>query len=58
MMGALGSATNASNTPPVVEKGLSEDPLQLLEKLHGLMSKGVISEAEFAAKKADILSKL
>ena len=58
MMGALGSATNASNTPPTVEKGLSEDPLQLLEKLHGLMSKGVISEAEFAAKKADILSKL
>lgn len=35
-----------------------EDPLILLEKLHGLMTKGVISEAEFNAKKADILNKM
>lgn len=35
-----------------------EDPLQVLEKLHGLMTKGVISAEEFAAKKAEILGKL
>ncbi|MES2824782.1 MAG: SPFH domain-containing protein [Pseudomonadota bacterium] len=45
----------ASNNNPQVT---AEDPLQLLEKLHGLMTKGVISEAEFLAKKADILSKM
>ncbi|HWV14655.1 MAG TPA: SPFH domain-containing protein [Cellvibrio sp.] len=37
---------------------VKEDPLQLLDKLHGLMVKGVISEAEFNAKKADILNKM
>lgn len=35
-----------------------EDSVQLLEKLHGLMTKGVISAEEFAAKKAEILGKL
>ncbi|WP_082411330.1 SHOCT domain-containing protein [Methylogaea oryzae] len=29
-----------------------------LEKLHGLMTKGVISQAEFDAKKAELLAKL
>lgn len=51
-----------SMTPPVAGENSSaaqtEDPLVTLEKLHGLMVKGVISEAEFNAKKADILSKM
>lgn len=55
MMGTLGAASSANPSQP---EPMSEDPLQLLEKLHGLMTKGVISEAEFATKKADILSKL
>lgn len=59
MMSAVGGATtNTVNSSPSVAQAPPEDPLQLLEKLHGLMTKGVISEAEFAAKKADILSKL
>ena len=29
-----------------------------LEKLHGLMTKGVISQQEFDAKKAELLQKL
>ncbi|MET0355264.1 MAG: SPFH domain-containing protein [Cellvibrio sp.] len=62
MMGALNNAS-ATHTSPSPDNASStaqpvEDPLQLLEKLHGLMTKGVISEAEFATKKADILSKL
>ncbi|RYY76751.1 MAG: hypothetical protein EOO52_04410 [Gammaproteobacteria bacterium] len=58
MMGAL-SGTAATNSPAApAQAQVDEDPLQTLEKLHGLMTKGVISEAEFAAKKADILGKL
>ena len=36
----------------------SEDPFAVLEKLHGLVEKGILSKEEFEAKKAQILSKL
>ena len=55
MMGALNGAS-AANTSQQAQA--VEGPLQTLEKLHSLMTKGVISEAEFETKKADILSKL
>lgn len=57
MMSSLDKSTAApmAETPVVVP---AEDSFALLEKLHGLMEKGVISEAEFNAKKADILKKL
>jgi membrane protease subunit (stomatin/prohibitin family) len=58
MMGALGGASATSSPATPAQAQVVEDPLQTLEKLHGLMTKGVISEAEFAAKKADILDKL
>ena len=58
MMGALSGASATSSPATPAEAPVVEDPLQTLEKLHGLMTKGVISEAEFAAKKADILGKL
>jgi len=48
----VGSSASAAPQAPV------EDPFILLEKLHSLMTKGVISEAEFNTKKADILSKM
>jgi hypothetical protein len=32
--------------------------MQLLEKLHDLKTKGVLSEEEFNTKKADLLKKL
>lgn len=35
-----------------------EDPFAVLEKLHGLVEKGILSKEEFEAKKAQILSKL
>ncbi len=56
--GVMAAVNNAPNTNNNNAQIIAEDPLQLLEKLHGLMTKGIISEAEFAAKKADILSKM
>jgi membrane protease subunit (stomatin/prohibitin family) len=35
-----------------------EDPFQLLEKLQGLLTKGVISQEEFDSKKAEILKRI
>lgn len=36
----------------------AEDPMVTLEKLHGLMTKGILSQAEFDAKKAELLKKI
>ncbi len=36
----------------------SEDPLTTISKLHDLMTKGVISQTEFEAKKAELLKKI
>ena len=44
-------------TPPAGGGG-PEDPIALLERLHGLVAKGILTEAEFQAKKTEILSKL
>ncbi len=49
MSQALGGASGA-------DKG--EDPMQLIQKLHEMMTKGVITQAEFDAKKADLLKKI
>lgn len=35
-----------------------EDPFELLEKLQGLLDKGIISQEEFDSKKADILKRI
>ncbi len=51
------SMTNAVQAPaqPTAEK---EDIVQTIEKLHGLVGKGILTQAEFDAKKAELLSKL
>lgn len=36
----------------------ADEVMATLEKLHGLMTKGILSQAEFDAKKADLLNKL
>ncbi len=36
----------------------AEDPLALLDRLHELVGKGVLTEAEFEAKKAQLLDKI
>ncbi len=43
---------------PAVPAAAPEDPFAVLEKLHGLVEKGILSKEEFEAKKAQILSKL
>ncbi|MGB8437052.1 MAG: SHOCT domain-containing protein, partial [Burkholderiales bacterium] len=49
----------AQGGAPVAEKKESaQDVMQLLEKLHDLKTKGVLSEDEFNTKKADLLKKL
>ncbi|HEY9870275.1 MAG TPA: SPFH domain-containing protein [Candidatus Obscuribacterales bacterium] len=48
---SLGQVTSAKGS----EQG---DPFELLEKLQGLLSKGIISQEEFDAKKAEILKRL
>ena len=35
-----------------------EDPFELLEKLQGLLDKGIINQEEFDSKKADILKRI
>ena len=36
----------------------ADDVVATLEKLHGLVGKGILSQAEFDAKKAELLGKL
>lgn len=52
MAGQLAGSMNNSNAAPV------EDPLAALERLHGLIAKGVLTQQEFDAKKAELLSKI
>lgn len=61
--GALPGAPGAGGGSPAPQPAApaapaAEDPMQTLEKLHGLMTRGVITAEEFAAKKAEILGKL
>ncbi|NOG72220.1 SHOCT domain-containing protein [Roseicella sp. DB1501] len=46
--------------PQAVPEGTSEggDPLALIERLAGLREKGILSDEEFAAKKAELLRRL
>jgi membrane protease subunit (stomatin/prohibitin family) len=54
MQGAGGAQGGA----PSAAKESSQEVMQLLEKLHDLKTKGVLSEEEYNAKKADLLKKL
>lgn len=48
--------TNKPAETPAEKK--EEDPFVLLEKLQGLLSKGIISQEEFDAKKAELLKRI
>jgi membrane protease subunit (stomatin/prohibitin family) len=57
------AAPPAASTPtpaaaPAAAPQSADEVMALLEKLHGLMTKGVISQQEFDAKKAELLGKL
>ena len=58
---AIGQAMGRSLKPPVAATAAeaeAEDVTGLLEKLHDLRTKGVLTEDEFNAKKAELLKKL
>ena len=55
MMGAMGQAMGGGTAAGAAP---AEDPLVTIEKLHGLKEKGILSQEEFDAKKAELLKKL
>jgi membrane protease subunit (stomatin/prohibitin family) len=52
------AATAPTQAAPVAAAPSTDDILGTLEKLHGLVAKGILSQAEFDIKKAELLSKL
>ncbi|MBY0546370.1 MAG: SPFH domain-containing protein [Candidatus Obscuribacterales bacterium] len=54
---AQASQPQQAKPAEIVEKK-EEDPFVLLEKLQGLLSKGIISQEEFDAKKAELLKRI
>ncbi|MEI7431918.1 MAG: SPFH domain-containing protein [Betaproteobacteria bacterium] len=59
MAQAMSQAMQPAAQAPAAAAGVSADEVvATLEKLHGLVAKGILSQAEFDAKKAELLSKL
>lgn len=66
MANAMQSAMSGSNTAPAASSqpatgaspGDNSDPVAALEKLHGLLTKGVITQADFDQKKTELLSRI
>ena len=54
----LASPQNAAPPAPTSAPVSADDVVATLEKLHGLVTKGILSQAEFDAKKAELLKKL
>ncbi len=57
MAQTLGNAANVAPAAPA-NSASAEDPLKTLEKLGELFSKGVLTQAEFDAKKTELLKKI
>ena len=53
---AIGQAMSSAMSGGSASAG--EDPVVMIGKLHDLLTKGVISQAEFDAKKAELLRKI
>ncbi|HEY6898809.1 MAG TPA: SHOCT domain-containing protein, partial [Rhodocyclaceae bacterium] len=56
MAQTLGGAASAA--PAAAAPVSADEVVATLEKLHGLVEKGILSQAEFDAKKAELLKKL
>jgi membrane protease subunit (stomatin/prohibitin family) len=61
-IGQAMTAAMAQTTPaaaaPMAAPAAADEVVATLEKLHALVAKGILSQAEFDAKKADLLGKL
>jgi len=55
---AIGQAMAGQMAQAPGAAGGAEDPLALLDRLHELVAKGVLTQAEFEAKKAQLLDKI
>jgi membrane protease subunit (stomatin/prohibitin family) len=55
---AMGAALQPAAAAPTAAPMSADDVVATLEKLHGLVEKGILSQAEFDAKKAELLKKL
>jgi membrane protease subunit (stomatin/prohibitin family) len=55
---AMASAMQPATAAPAGGAVSADDVVATLEKLHGLVEKGILSQAEFDAKKAELLKKL
>ncbi len=54
----VGTAPAAASAAGPVAAGNADEVVATLEKLHGLVAKGILSQAEFDAKKAELLARL
>ena len=57
-MPVAGAAPGIAAPAAAVASVSADEVVATLEKLHGLVEKGVLSQAEFDAKKAELLKKL
>jgi membrane protease subunit (stomatin/prohibitin family) len=55
MTGQLAGSMNNGNHSTA---GASDDPLAVLERLHDMVAKGIVTQAEYDAKKAELLGKI
>jgi membrane protease subunit (stomatin/prohibitin family) len=58
MQPPAGAAPAATAAPAVAATVSADEVVATLEKLHGLVEKGILSQAEFDSKKAELLKKL
>jgi len=57
-IGQTMSAALAQTPPAAISSGAVDEIVAALEKLQGLVAKGILSQAEFDAKKSELLGKL
>ena len=57
MAQAIGGAMNQS-AAPAASPGPNSDPVAMIERLGGLLQKGILTQAEFDAKKAELLRQI
>jgi membrane protease subunit (stomatin/prohibitin family) len=55
---AMASAAQGMNQAAAPASVSADEVVATLEKLHGLVEKGILSQAEFDAKKSELLKKL
>jgi len=51
-------AASATSAAPAAAAQSADEIMAMIEKLHGMVGKGILTQAEFDAKKADLLKKL